>query len=220
MGNKIRPDAFRLGITKNWNSRWFKRRNFQSFLEEDVLIRKTIQDKISSAGIAGIDIEKTGDSFRITIKAAKPGFVIGRGGKGIEELTREIEKKLAKYRIGKKPSLSVNVEELKRSDVSAAVLAQNIAWDLEKRQSARRTMKKYLEAIMQNRDVKGAKIRLSGRINGAEISRREWLAKGAMPLQTLRADIDYGTATAFTSSGTIGLKVWIYKGELFEDSKH
>ena len=184
------------------------------------MIRKTIQDKISSAGIAGIDIEKTGDSFRITIKAAKPGFVIGRGGKGIEELTREIEKKLAKYRTGKKPSLSVNVEELKRSDVSAAVLAQNIAWDLEKRQSARRTMKKYLEAIMQNRDVKGAKIRLSGRINGAEISRREWLAKGAMPLQTLRADIDYGTATAFTSSGTIGLKVWIYKGELFEDSKH
>jgi len=216
MGQKIRPDAFRLGITKNWTSRWFKRKNFRSFLEEDVLIRKIIKDKISSAGIAGIDIEKTGGAIRITIRAAKPGFVIGRGGKGIEELTRALEKKLVKRGTGKKPTLSVNVEELKRSEISAAVMAQNIAWDLEKRQGARRTMKKYLEFIMQNRDVKGAKIYFSGRIDGAEIARREWLARGAMPLQTLRADIDYGTATAFTTSGTVGIKVWVYKGEIFE----
>lgn len=217
MGNKIRPDVFRLGITKNWTSRWFKRRNFQPLLEEDILIRKVIHDKISAAGIAGIEIEKTGDAFRIIIKAAKPGLVIGRGGKGVDELTKELERKLAKLKSGKKASLSVNVEELKRSDVSAAVIAKNIAWDLEKRQGARRTMKKYLESIMQNREVKGAKIRFSGRVDGAEIARREWLAKGAMPLQTLRSDIDYGTATAFTASGTVGIKVWIYKGEIFHE---
>lgn len=217
MGHKIRPDAFRLGITKNWTSRWFRRKNFQSFLEEDILIRKVINDKISAAGIAGIDIERTGDTSRIIIKAARPGLVIGRGGKGIEELTKELERKLAKLKSGKKASLSVNVEELKRSDISAVVIAKNIAWDLEKRQRARRTMKKYLESIMQNREVKGAKIRFSGRVDGAEIARREWLAKGAMPLQTLRADIDYGTATAFTTSGTVGIKVWIYKGELFSE---
>lgn len=190
-------------------------KNFQPLLEEDILIRKIIQSKISAAGIAAVDIERTGDAIRINIKAAKPGLVIGRGGKGIEELTREIEKKLVNYRGGKKTPLSVNVEELKRGDLSAAVIAQNIAWDLERRQAARRTIKKYLESIMQNREVKGAKVKLSGRIDGAEIARREWLAKGSMPLHTLRADIDYGMATAFTASGTVGVKVWIYKGEIF-----
>jgi small subunit ribosomal protein S3 len=215
MGHKIRPDTMRLGITKNWSSRWFKMKNFQPLLEEDILIRKIIQSKISAAGIAAVDIERTGDAIRINIKAAKPGLVIGRGGKGIEELTREIEKKLVNYRGGKKTPLSVNVEELKRGDLSAAVIAQNIAWDLERRQAARRTIKKYLESIMQNREVKGAKVKLSGRIDGAEIARREWLAKGSMPLHTLRADIDYGMATAFTASGTVGVKVWIYKGEIF-----
>lgn len=208
----------RLGITKNWSSRWFKTKNFQPLLDEDLLIRKIIRAKIAAAGIAGIDIERTGDAIRITIKAAKPGLVIGRGGKGIEELTREIEKKLLNYRKGKKVPLSVNVEELKKGDLSAAVLAQNIAWDLERRQPARRTMKKYLESIMQNREIKGAKIKLSGRIDGAEIARREWLAKGLMPLQTLRADIDYGMATAFTASGTVGIKVWLYKGEIFNNA--
>lgn len=215
MGNKIRPDAFRVGITKNWISRWFRTKNFQPLLEEDILIRDVIRKKIAVAGIAGIEIEKTGDSFKIFIKASKPGLIIGRGGKGIEELTREIEKGIAKLRVGKKVSLSLNVEELKRSELSAAVIAQNIAWDLEKRQRARRTIKRALESMMQNREIKGAKIRLSGRIDGAEISRREWLAKGSMPLQTLRADIDYGTATAFTTYGTVGVKVWMYKGEIF-----
>ncbi|MBI4119535.1 MAG: 30S ribosomal protein S3 [Parcubacteria group bacterium] len=216
MGNKIRPDAMRLGITKNWNSRWFKTKNVPQLLEEDVLIRAVIKDKIAPAGIARVEIERAGDSYKIFIKAAKPGLVIGRGGKGIEELTRAIEKRLSKFKGGKKTSLSLNVEELKRTEISAAVVAQNIAWDLERRQPARRLMKKCLESVMQNRDVKGAKIRFSGRIDGAEISRREWLAKGSMPLQTLRADIDYGTATAFTTSGTVGVKVWIYKGEVFE----
>ncbi len=206
----------RLGITKNWNSRWFKTKNVPQLLEEDVLIRAVIKDKIAPAGIARVEIERAGDSYKIFIKAAKPGLVIGRGGKGIEELTRAIEKRLSKFKGGKKTSLSLNVEELKRTEISAAVVAQNIAWDLERRQPARRLMKKCLESVMQNRDVKGAKIRFSGRIDGAEISRREWLAKGSMPLQTLRADIDYGTATAFTTSGTVGVKVWIYKGEVFE----
>jgi len=215
MGQKIRPDVFRLGIIKNWSSRWFGGKNFQPYIQEDLLIREIIKNKISPAGIASVDIEKAGDSVKVFIRAAKPGLIIGRGGKGIEDLTKEIEKKLGLLR-KKKTSLSLNVIEVKRTEISAAVVAQNIAWELEKRQTARRVMKKQLEAVMQNRDVKGARIKLSGRINGAEIARREWLAKGSLPLHTIRADIDYGTATAFTTYGTIGIKVWVYKGEVFK----
>jgi len=215
MGQKIRPDAFRLGIIKNWSSRWFGGKSFQLALEEDELIRKIIDEKISQAGIASVDIEKAGDSVRVFIRASKPGLVIGRGGKGIEDLSKLIESKLNALR-KKKVALSLNVIEVKRTEISANVVAQNIAWDLEKRMPARRIMKKQIDVMMQNRDVKGARIRLSGRINGAEIARREWLAKGSLPLHTLRADIDYGTSTAFTTFGTIGIKVWIYKGEVFK----
>ncbi|MCL5004440.1 MAG: 30S ribosomal protein S3 [Patescibacteria group bacterium] len=147
-------------------------------------------------------------------------MIIGRGGKGIEELTKTLEASLKKIRetrgVKDKVSLSLNIEELKRSDASANVIAQNIAWDLEKRMPFRRTIKKYLEQIIQNREVKGAKIKVSGRLDGAEIARTEQLAKGRLPLQTLRADIDYGEATAFTTYGTVGVKVWIYKGEIFK----
>jgi small subunit ribosomal protein S3 len=156
----------------------------------------------------------------VFIKAARPGFVIGRGGKGIEELSKLIEgrlKEVLRNRGEKQPkvSLSLNIEELKRSEVAASYVAQSIAWDLERRLPARRTMKKYLEGMMQNREVQGAKIRLSGRVDGNEIARREWLGKGKLPLQTLRANIDYGEGTAFTTYGTVGIKVWIYKGDVF-----
>jgi len=183
------------------------------------MMRTIIKDKIGQAGIDSIVIEKTANAYRITIRVAKPGFVIGRGGKGIEELTKVIESKLTELRkerkIKEKVVLSMNVEEIKRYDVSAAVTAQNIAWDLEKRMPFRRTVKRYLERTMQNRDVKGAKIRVSGRLDGAEIARTEKLAAGTLPLQTLRANIDYAESTAFTTYGTIGIKVWINKGETF-----
>ncbi len=222
MGNKIRPDSLRLGIIGNWSSRWFpKKKNFKDQLQEDVLIRKIVKAKIGLAGIVKIEIERgTDNSFKVFIKAAKPGLIIGRGGKGIEELSKAINESLKKMLKKRgvavpKVSLSLNIEELKRTDISAQYVAQLAAWDLEKRLPMRRTMKKYLEMAMQNREVKGAKIKLSGRLDGAEISRREWLAKGKLPLATLRANIDYGEATAFNTYGTVGVKVWIFKGLVF-----
>lgn len=223
MGQKIRPNVFRLGITQYWDSRWFGINSFPQMLQEDETIRAMIQEKIGLAGIARCEIERTANTCRVYIKAAKPGLVIGRGGQGIEQLSKSIEASLAalykKHRwTTRKIALSVNVEELKRTSIAAATSAQNIAWDLEKRLPFRRTMKKALENMMQNREIQGAKVRLSGRLDGNEIARREWLAKGKLPLQTLRADIDYAHATAFTTYGTIGIKVWLYRGDIFDNA--
>lgn len=216
MGKKINPLSLRTGVTKNWPVRWFIKGKYAKFLEEDEAIRKVIKSRISQAGVSAVEIERTQGNLKVFIKAARPGFIIGRGGKGIEELNRAIEKALKAVRKTKASvSLSVNVEELKRSEISAPYIAQQIAWDVEKRMPFRRTMKKYLEGIMQNKEVKGAKILMAGRLDGNEIARTEWLHKGSLPLQTLRADIDYGQATAFTTYGTVGIKVWIYKGEIF-----
>jgi small subunit ribosomal protein S3 len=193
-----------------------KTKIYARFLMEDEAIRETVNKKISLAGVSLIEIERTASSIRVFIKAARPGLVIGRGGKGVEELSKAIEAAILKVRGDKKPvALSVNIEELRRNEISAEYTAQQIAWDLEKRMSTRRTMKKYLDFIAQNRDVRGAKILVSGRVDGGEIARREVLKYGSLPLQNLRADIDYGTATAFTTYGTNGIKVWIYKGEIF-----
>lgn len=228
MGQKINPQSLRLGIVKDWSSRWYfsslpgktgkelmsRKALMKKLLEEDETIRGAVMDKIAPAGIAAIDIERTMNDVKIIIRAARPGLVIGRGGKGIEELSEAIIKSLRRIR-GKeyKTHLSVNVEELKRSEISSAHVAQQIAWDIEKRLPYRRAMKKQLDQISQNREAKGAKILLSGRLGGAEIARREVQRWGALPLQTLRADIDYGTATAKTTYGAIGVKVWIYRGE-------
>jgi small subunit ribosomal protein S3 len=221
MGQKINPNSYRLGISKGWPVRWFLKGGYAKFLEEDEAIRNTINKKIALAGVAAIEIERTQGNLRVFIRAARPGLIIGRGGKGMEDLNKAIVDALMKVRKTRsKVALSLNVEELKRSDVSARYTAQQIAWDLEKRIRFRRTMKKYLEQILQNRDVKGAKILMKGRLDGNEIARNEHLSKGSLPLQTLRADIDYGTATAFTTYGTIGIRVWIYKGEVFaKDAK-
>lgn len=223
MGQKVNPISLRMSVVKRWPVRWFFGRktgpfgkySYARFLKEDEAIRRVIRQKISLAGIAAVEIERTQGSLRILIKAARPGLVIGHGGKGIEELTKAIEKELIS-----KVNLSVNVEELKRSEVSAAYVAQQVAWDLERRLPFRRTLKKYLDQVMQNKEVKGAKITVAGRLGGAEIARHESLKKGALPLHTLRADIDYGQATAYTTYGTIGVKVWIYKGEIFGAAKN
>jgi len=214
MATKIRPDSYRLGIIKPWSSRWISCKNVAEWLEEDEKIREIIMSKIGQAGVASIEIERTNDKCKIFIKASRPGLVIGRGGKGIEDLTKLLEKV-----VKLKTSLSLNVEELRRTELSAQVVSQSIAWDLEKRMRFRRTMKKYLDSIMQNRNIYGAKIKLGGRLDGNEIARREQLSRGKLPLGTLRADIDYGEATAFTTYGTIGIKVWIYKGEVFDKEK-
>ncbi len=223
MGQKINPQSFRLGIIKDWPVRWFLpdkggRSTYPKYLAEDEIIRNLIKDKLNLAGIASVEIERTINNLKVLIKAARPGFIIGRGGKGIEDFTKALEDALKKVRSAgeNRVAVSVNIEELKRSEIAATYVAQQIAWDLEKRLPFRRAMKKYMEQIMQNREVKGAKILLAGRLNGAEIARDEALRKGALPLQNLRADIDYGQGTAFTTFGTIGIKVWIYKGEVFQ----
>lgn len=226
MGNKIRPDSYRLGVIGAWQARWFVKKYFGKQLEEDEVIRETIHDAMHQAGIIRIDIERTtNNAYKVFIKAARPGLIIGRGGQGVEILSKKIDTALKKLiRKRKEPArnlgVSLTIDELKRGDVSAQSLAQNIAWDLEKRMPTRRTMKKYLEQTMQNREIQGAKIKLSGRLDGAEISRREWLAKGKLPLSTLRANVDYGEATAFTTYGTVGVKAWLYKGEVFVKKEH
>ncbi len=225
MGHKAKPTSLRIGIIKDWNSRWYpKKGNVKNLLEEDLLIRKIVKEKIGAAGIDNLSIERYGDSIKLFIKAAKPGLIIGRGGKGIEDLTKIIEKSVNKLRAEKKmkklAGLSLNIEELKRLDISSAVIAQNIAHDLERRLPFRRVIKKALDQILQHREILGAKVKVSGRLNGAEIARAESLAKGKIPLQTLRANIDYAESTAFTTYGTIGVKVWVNKGEIFIKEKN
>ncbi|MDP2629341.1 MAG: 30S ribosomal protein S3 [Candidatus Harrisonbacteria bacterium] len=225
MAQKIRPDSLRTGITKDWKSRWFARGSYKNRLEEDFLIRQLVEKEIKLAGIVSIEIERDGrQGYRIIIKAAKPGIVIGRGGKGIEELSAKIRSKLEsllRRRGENKPNilLSLNVEELKRNEISAQYVAQQIAWDIEKRFPFRRAMKRAVENAMQNQDVEGVKMTIGGRLNGAEIARSETLSRGKLPLQTLRANIDYAQATAYTTYGTIGIKVWVYKGMVFEKDK-
>ncbi|MGB9608908.1 MAG: 30S ribosomal protein S3 [Minisyncoccia bacterium] len=232
MGQKINPISLRIGNTENWKSRWIftkksgsKKSSISScaqFLQEDELIRKLIFQKISQAGIVSIEIERISGIIKIFIKAARPGLIIGSGGKGIEELTDFIQKNILKLR--KKQNnpdlnfkLSLNIEELKRTEASASYIAQQIAWDMEKRIPFRLTSKKHLDYLMQNKEVKGAKIVVKGRLDGNEIARHETFKFGALPLNNLRAKIDYGSATAFTTYGTVGVKVWIYKGEIFKE---
>jgi small subunit ribosomal protein S3 len=227
MGQKINPVGFRVGISKPWASRWFfgvranakinDRAQYPTYLMQDEAMRNEINKRVGAAGIASIDIERTSGSLRVVIKAARPGVVIGRGGKGIQELTAALDKVLKKTPGYQQVPLSLNVEELKRSEVSAAATAHNIVQDIQRRIRFRQSMRKQLDALMQNKDVKGAKILMGGRLDGAEIARREWKVRGSLPLQTLRADIDYAQATAFTTYGTVGIKVWIYKGDVFND---
>ncbi len=220
MAQKIKPNTLRLGITLPWESRWFYKKTLAFFLEEDHLIREIIREKILAAGIAGIEIERIGTSIKVLVRASRPGLIIGRGGKGIEDLKEAVVKAIRALRVKNKKqtsfSLNINIEELKRSEVSAAVVAQQIAFDIEKRRPYRTVLKRHLELMKQNRDVRGAKIKVSGRLNGAEISRSDWMIFGRMPLQTIRANIDYGEATSFNTYGTVGIKVWIYKGEIFK----
>lgn len=219
MGQKTRPNSFRLGITKPWKSQWFFKRGLRFFIEEDHLIRKVIRQKILEAGIDSIDIERAGEVIKVTIRSSRPGLIIGRGGKGIEELRLALAKSIEALRrrnnFVNRFTLNLNVEEIKRLEVSASVVAQQMAYEIEKRIPYRTVMKRHLELLRQNREVKGAKIKIGGRLNGAEIARKDSLHFGRMPLQTLRANIDYGEAVAFTTYGTVGIKVWLYKGEIF-----
>lgn len=211
MGQKVHPKSFRLGITAGWNSRWFTSREYPKFLRQDVEIRKFLKKKLTTAGIAGVEIERSLQNLTITIHTAKPGVVIGRGGQGIESLKQGIRRLL----MGQGTyNVKLNVQEVSKPDLASQVVVGNIAEQIEKRLPFRRIMKQTVEQVMQA-GAKGVKVMLAGRLNGAEIARTEMLTRGSLPLQTLRADIDYGRGEAFTTYGKIGIKVWIYKGEVF-----
>jgi len=213
MGHKINPISIRLKITQPWKSRWFaKDRNYSKLLEEDTKIREYLDKHLKKAGLASLEIERTGDgTITVIVKTTKPGLIIGKGGAGIEELKKKIRQKL-----GIKKELKVNIEEIREINLQAQVIANTISEQIEKRVAFRRLMKQSLEQIM-NAGAKGAKVAIGGRLNGAEIARTEHLALGKIPLHTLRADIDFARATAFTTYGTVGIKVWIYKGDVFEE---
>ena len=214
MGQKIHPIGFRLGVTAGWKSRWFSSRNFQKTLREDVEIREFITKKWKAAGIADVHIERSANTLRIIIHTSRPGVLIGRGGTGVEDLNRVMK---ARFFRGRKVDLKIDILEIKSPDENASLVAQSVAEQLEKRMPFRRVLKGTIENVMKQRDVKGAKIEISGRLGGAEMSRREWTSKGVIPLHSLRADIDFSKAEARTTYGAIGVKVWINKGEKFEE---
>ncbi|MDR3643138.1 MAG: 30S ribosomal protein S3 [Candidatus Doudnabacteria bacterium] len=212
MGHKINPTSFRMNITESWKSRWFSKSNFQQLLQEDVKIREYLEKHLKKSGLVRIDIERTGDgTITVIIKTTKPGLIIGKGGAGIEELKKKVKSKL-----GIKKELKVNIEEVRDINMQAQVVANSISEQLEKRVAFRRLMKQSLEQIM-NAGAKGAKVAIGGRLNGADIARSEHLSSGKIPLHTMRADIDFARSTAFTTYGTVGVKVWIYKGDVFEE---
>lgn len=212
MGHKINPTSLRIKITDTWKSRWFSKGNYARQLEEDVRIREYLEKHLKRAGLVRIDIERTGDGgVTVVIKTTKPGLIIGKGGAGIEELKKKIKTKL-----GIKKDLKVNIEEVRDMNLQAQVIANGIAEQIEKRVAFRRLMKQSLEQVM-NAGAKGAKVAIGGRLNGAEIARTEHLSSGKIPLHTLRADIDFARSTAYTTYGTVGIKVWIYRGDIFGD---
>ena len=206
MGQKVNPHGLRVGVIADWDSKWYAESDFSDNLVEDYKIRKFLKKRLYSAGISKIEIERAADKVKITVYTAKPGVVIGKGGEGIEKLKAEI----AAYTDKK---LNLEIKEIKRPDSNAQLVAESIAQQLENRVSFRRAMKSTMSRTMKS-GVKGIKAACSGRLGGADIARTETYSEGTIPLQTLRADIDYGFAEADTTYGKVGVKVWIYKGEV------
>ena len=206
MGQKVNPHGLRVGVIKDWDSKWYAEADFADNLVEDYEIRTFLKKKLYSAGVSKIEIERASDRVKIIIFTAKPGIVIGKGGAEIEKLKAEVQKMTAK-------KLFIDIKEVKRPDRDAQLVAENIAAQLENRVSFRRAMKSTMQRTMKA-GAKGIKASVSGRLGGAEIARSEHYSEGTIPLQTLRADIDYGFAEADTTYGKIGVKVWIYKGEV------
>ncbi|BER92813.1 MAG: small subunit ribosomal protein [Candidatus Atribacteria bacterium] len=207
MGQKVNPIGLRLGIVKDWQSRWFSEDKYRDFLLEDLKIRRYIKEKLYRAGVSQINIERLANQLKIVIKTARPGIVIGRKGSEVEKLRQEIQDM-----VGNK-NIQISVEEVPVPEIDAQLVAENIAFQIERRISYRRAMKQAIARALRM-GAKGIKISCSGRLGGAEIAREEWYREGRLPLHTLRADIDYGFAEALTTYGKIGVKVWIFKGEV------
>jgi small subunit ribosomal protein S3 len=213
MGQKVHPKAFRLGIIRGWDGVWFaNKKNFQTLLKEDVALRSFLKKKLKDALVDRIAIERSRQEVRLIVHSAKPGIIIGRGGAGIEDLTKELK---AKFFRGRRTKLSINVKEVQKPSLSAEVVAQQIATDIEKRMPFRRVMKMSRDRVMKA-SADGVKISVAGRLNGADIARTETISQGKIPLHNLRSDIDYASVMARTIYGAIGVKVWINRGEVFE----
>lgn len=213
MGQKVHPKAFRLGVISTWNSKWFARKDYAALVRQDVQVRRFLHTKLRDGGLSLVEIERGPSALTITLYTSKPGVVIGRGGSGIEALRKELQTKFLR---GVKQTLKVNIQEVRQPDLDAQIVMRNVIDQIEKRLPFRRIMKVTIEQVMRA-GAQGVRVALSGRLNGAEIARREHLSRGKIPLQTLRANIDYSRGTAHTTYGTIGVKVWIYKGEVFAD---
>jgi len=210
LGQKVHPVGLRLGIIKDWDGRWYAgRKEYAELLHEDLEIRRRIKERFYTAGISKVEIERAANRAKVTIHTARPGMVIGKGGAEVDRLRKELERQTGKQ-------LQINIVEVKRPELDAQLVAENIAFQLERRVSFRRAMRQAQQRAMRF-GAKGIKIRIAGRIAGAEIARTEWAAEGSIPLHTLRADIDYGFAEAKTTYGQIGVTVWIYKGEVLPE---
>jgi len=214
MGHKVHPKIFRVGQIYTWDSKWFSSKNFSTNLKQDLQIRKHILTELKDASIAKVEIERQANKVTVIIHSAKPGIIIGRGGKGVEELKKKISRKL----LPPKTALNINIQEIKNPNLSAEIVTQAMIADLEKRVPYRRVMKQAISRI-EKAGAKGVKAIVAGRLNGAEIARSETLAWGKLPLHTFRAEIDYARGWAKTTYGAVGVKVWIYKGEVFKKKK-
>jgi small subunit ribosomal protein S3 len=211
MGQKVHPYGFRLGFNKPWRSRWFATHGYAKLLQEDLELKAALRDRLKSAGVSSIEVDRPGNKLRVTIRTSRPGIIIGRKGAEIEKLKQDMAKKT-------KREVFVDIQEVHKPELDAQLVSENIALQLEKRVAFRRAMRKAVDSALRF-GCKGIKVRVSGRLNGAEIARSEWYLQGQLPLHTLRADIDYGFAEAHTTYGVIGVKAWLYKGEILDLTK-
>ena len=211
MGQKVNPYGFRLGVTKTWRSRWFAKQDYARLLREDLELKNALRERLKSAGVSSIEVDRPGNKLRVTIRTSRPGIIIGRKGAEIEKLKGDLAKKT-------KREVFIDIQEVHKPELDAQLVAESIALQLEKRVAFRRAMRKAVDSALRF-GCKGIKVRVSGRLNGAEIARSEWYLQGQLPLHTLRADIDYGFAQAYTTYGVIGIKCWTYKGEILDGGR-
>lgn len=221
MTHVAHPFIQRIGVNRDWRSRWFAAdpKRFREYLRTDAAIRKLLNKRLKGMSVDAVEIERDDKALRILIKTARPGLVIGRSGEGATRLKKEIDMLLRTLKLEEKPELKIDIEEVRSPETSAAIVGQMVAEGLEKRMPFRRVLKQTVEKVMANRDVQGVRIIVAGRLGGADMARREELKKGRIPLQTLRADIDFARVTAVLPYGAIGIKVWIYRGDVFADRR-
>ncbi|MEX0918046.1 MAG: 30S ribosomal protein S3 [Candidatus Paceibacterota bacterium] len=221
MTHVAHPFIQRLGINRDWRSRWFaaEPKKYREYLRTDAAIRKLVSGRLKGMSIDAIEIERNDTLLRVLIKTSRPGLVIGRSGEGATKLKKDIDMLLRKLKLEEKPEVKIDVEEIRSPESSAAIVGQMVAEGLEKRFPFRRVLKQTVEKVMANRDVQGVRIIVAGRLGGADMARREELKRGQVPLQTLRADIDFARVVATLPYGVIGIKVWVYRGEIFEDRR-